>query len=453
GASSGDDADQPSDVKCRGMCGQFVFPCPREYPAEHAQRKAMKHFIPEDFTKEEVGLIFKQAVIKVGFLPKLDRLHVFSEPHKKYNPATNARARHFHIIFRFKTTFAHLQISSSKILHSQGIHGHFSFNLVGYHAYLSYCLKPSAGKLLSDLDLSPWSWPNTVQVAFVDKSPPQMAARNEKSSNKGRKRVLMTFSEVTDAFIEGHVKCASDAWRLAKSRKVAGDDTLYNTLGAQDATALVAKVLSAWNCEAAADTLVLRAEFPLSGFVPIDNLHQDLSQWMAVGHTSVSLILSGLGGRGKTELACSLMSAICQENGFHFINKLDRLRDIYLVRGQGLVVDEACLQNRTVDDAKDILDLKKDRDVSCRNRDGRVPKGTPRIFSTNWEYDQFFPADAKLTQNQEAIRRRILWVTVDRDLRINAAPAAPLPLEPLTSDEEDVFGHGGQLLDGAAPNS
>ncbi len=38
------------------------------------------------------------------------------------------------------------------MLAENGVHGHLSFNLVGYPAYLNYCLQPSAKKLLSDID-------------------------------------------------------------------------------------------------------------------------------------------------------------------------------------------------------------------------------------------------------------------------------------------------------------
>ena len=48
--------------------------------------------------------------------------------------------------------------------------------------------------------------------------------------------------------------------------------------------------------------------------------------------------------------------------------------------GEGLVVDGACFSDRDVDDLKGLLDLEKSRDVECRNRDGHIPKLTPRIF-------------------------------------------------------------------------
>jgi hypothetical protein len=450
GVSSEEDADQPSNTKTRGMCGQFVWACPREYPSDADVRRKRCLLIPEDLSKDALGKTFKLALSQANQLVNMDRIHIFGEPHKKYNPSTGLRARHYHIVFRSKVTFAHLQVA--KTLRKHGIHGHFSFNLVGYQAYLRYCLKPSASKLAADLDTQPWSWPDTVSVQdllkICDQPCPQMEARADGVAKRGRKRSLLSFSEVTDAFVEGGVKCARDAWMLAKARKVAGDDTLFNTLGSQDVSALVAKVISAWHCDSMImDTLRMSAEFPLDQFVPLDQIHPGLSEWLTNGHKTVSLIMSGRGGLGKTELACALMSRVCKGHGFHFLNRLDRLRDVLFISGQGLLVDEACLRERCVDDAKAILDVAKSRDVVCRNKDGRIPQATPRIFSTNWSWDQFFPPDAGKADHEFAIRRRSLWVSVDKDLRQKPQEEEEKAEDwgEEEEDEEDVLGHGGRL--------
>ena len=130
---------------------QFVWPCPREYPEDAQIRESQKWLIPADRTKEQTGLLFKQVVTKFGLGPNLVKIHVFDEPHKKYNRATGVRERHKHIIFKMKTPFAHLQIQ--KALAAKGVYGHFSFNLVGYVKYLAYCMVPSASliRLLASL--------------------------------------------------------------------------------------------------------------------------------------------------------------------------------------------------------------------------------------------------------------------------------------------------------------
>ena len=128
-------------------------------------------------------------------------------------------------------------MSIAKTLAGYGVQGHFSFNLKGYVAYLRYLLKPSAKKLLCDLDRDPWTFPRSVKtdqiISLCDKDTPQMDARNGvpiPGAGRGRKRSLLTFSEITDSFVENNVKSAKEAWQLAKARKLAGDDTLFNTL-------------------------------------------------------------------------------------------------------------------------------------------------------------------------------------------------------------------------------
>ena len=82
-----------------------------------------------------------------------------------------------------------------------------------------------------------------------------MSGRND-DRKRGKTRELMTFREITDAFVEGGVKSSGAAWSLAKQRKLVGHDTLYNTLGPQDVRALLAKVLSASYCRGSmSDTL------------------------------------------------------------------------------------------------------------------------------------------------------------------------------------------------------
>ncbi len=92
------------------------------------------------------------------------------------------------------------------------------------------------------------------------------------------------------------------------------------------------------------------------------------------------MILCGAAGLGKTEFACALIHKVSFAGAYHFINKQDRLRDVVFCPGEGLMVDEACMAGNSIDDVKSILDLAKGRDVECRNRDGFIPKHTPRIF-------------------------------------------------------------------------
>ena len=419
GDSSGDDEEAQALPSARGYCGQFVWPCPREYPEQVQTRRQRKWLIPADLSKAELGKLFKTEVVSFGHGPNLTRLHVFDEPHKKYNRANGTRERHKHVIFKMKTGFAHLKIQ--KALAAKGVYGHFSFNLVGYVQYLCYCMVPSAKKLQCDIDQDPWSWPPVASsdlLALCGKSSPQMDARN--GAPGGRKRKLMTFSEIADAFVEGNVRTEREAWILAKSRKVDGDDTLFNSLGAShDVATLVTKVRKAWDCERmTSGTLCTQPDYSLGQFLAIDSVHKDLPWWTREGWKTHSLILCGSGGLGKTEFACALMGLVAPSGTFHFINKKDRLREVVFSPGEGLGVDETCFSHNNVDDLKNLLDLGKSRDIECRNRDGHIPKLTPRIFSTNWPWEHFWPKEAWSPMHAYAISRRHFWVDVQFDLRV-----------------------------------
>ena len=451
GDSSGSDGEVEAAANARACCGQFVWPCPRKYPADVAQRTAQKRFIPKDLGKPELGKLFIRIAENVGQGQNLKKVHVFDEPHKRYNIVTGQRERHKHVIFKMETTFAHIKFQ--KELAKRGVYGHFSFNLVGYVAYLRYCLCESPKKLPADLDQSPWSWPSVdVQKlkALCDKPTPQMLARNGVAS--GRKRKLLTFSEVTDVFVEAKVKTARDAWMVAKTRKTAGDEILWNTLGdTRCVSTLVQKVRTAWSCEAmSTGTLQTQVKYGMDKFVPLAAVSTRLEKWCSGDWKKLALILAGEGDLGKTKFACALVHHVSPAGAFHFVNKVDRLRDVTFSPGEGLVVDEVGLASRSIDDVKGLIDLEENRDVDCRNKDGHIPMETPRAFLTNWPWEQFWPREA-LGSHATPVTRRVLWIDVKKDLRLLPKPDDSKKdgrVLPIAGDgDEDVFGFGGGLDD------
>ena len=205
----------------------------------------------------------------------------------------------------------------------------------------------------------------------------------------------------------------------------------------------------AWFCESmSAGTLHTRPVYGLGAFIPMGSVSADLLKWVSGGWKDYALVLSGKGGFGKTEFACALAHLVAPAKTFHFVNRIDRVRDLVFAPGEALVVDEACLATRDIDDAKALVNVKKTCDVMCRNRDGVIPAGTPRIFSTNWKWDRFWPREASDEQHAVAIRRRVLWVPVKGDLRRRpydvAQPTLP-EIEPLSapgSVDDDPMGFG-----------
>ena len=152
---------------------------------------------------------------------------------------------------------------------------------------------------------------------------------------------------------------------------------------------------------------------------------------------------------------CAQVHPIAPANAFHFVNRLDRLKDVKFATGQGLVLDEIGLCDREVDDAKALTDVKKTRDVQCRNSDGTIPAGTVRGISTNWTWETCWPPTAFMPKHLSGIKRRVTWVDITTDLRLmQGAPVAPVVHAAgapdvdiaVQSDDEDVFGFRGQAM-------
>lgn len=110
--SSSASEDDPAPTSKRGQVGQFVWPCPREYPSALEERKKRKHLIPEDVDKPAAGALFKKALAKNNQDGNLVRLHVFDEPHKRYHKDGQRRARHKHFLFKMRNTFAFVHTSA-----------------------------------------------------------------------------------------------------------------------------------------------------------------------------------------------------------------------------------------------------------------------------------------------------------------------------------------------------
>ena len=110
--SSSASEDEPAVSNTRGQVGQFVWPCPCEYPSELEERKKRKHLIPEDVDKPAAGALFKKALVKNKQEGNLLRLHVFDEPHKRYHKNGQRRARHKHFLFKMRNAFAFVHISA-----------------------------------------------------------------------------------------------------------------------------------------------------------------------------------------------------------------------------------------------------------------------------------------------------------------------------------------------------
>ena len=93
-----------------------------------------------------------------------------------------------------------------------------------------------------------------------------------------------------------------------------------------------------------------------------------------------------------------------------------------------MLVDEIEMSSWTPNQLKKLFDVVKSRRIKCRHINGSPPKGCPRIFCTNSDFDDFYPK-MKNKQDRTGVFRRQLFQVVVRDLKkISPMLAAPLPL-------------------------
>lgn len=106
-------------------------------------------------------------------------------------------------------------------------------------------------------------------------------------------------------------------------------------------------------------------------YYSFDN-YSELPDW----DHSLTLILVGSAGVGKTELAKLLLPRSLM------ISHIDRIREYDSTRYDGLIYDDCPLAHLHKEAQIHHIDVQNDRDVHCRYSTGHIPAGTRRIFTT-----------------------------------------------------------------------
>lgn len=196
-----------------------------------------------------------------------------------------------------------------------------------------------------------------------------------------------------------------------------GNVELWNYLGAiKSSNEVVALITKVWRMLGTFSHPMWKTvvAYPLSAF-EYDHL-PNVGQWASTLHSSHVLILSGLGGLGKTQLAKALMLHICPA-GFWFLDDPDDFRELgdSLQERQGMVVDEVCLATLGCNQIKKMFDLEETRRINCRYLNATIPAGMPRIFVSNSSEQDFYP---KMTmRDMTGVKRRAFFAEVIRDVR------------------------------------
>ena len=179
---------------------------------------------------------------------------------------------------------------------------------------------------------------------------------------------------------------------------------------------LLRKINGAWHPTETGRTLKAAPKYSLACF----SAPSAVQEWVS---TTAALVLSGRGEVGKTSLTAAALASVCGH--YHFISSRDQIKGLIFLNSAGLLWDEACFAEQDVDLCKGLVDLEHDRSIHCRNVDGLIPAGTPRVYATNHTWESFWPRMDP--EHRHAVKRRVEWVTVAEDLRLQRRRQLPPP--------------------------
>ena len=425
--SSSEDSMEPAKAAERGMVGMWTWPCPRTYPKKREDRERQRCLKPADWDKATLCQKFRDVLQKRRLVANLQKMVIVVESHKKWDPESEQREKHYHLVAKFKAPFAHIRVNQD--MSSLGANGKWSFNLCGFAAYLHYILRESSKKVGTDLDPQPFFWPSSFTIEHANEIMDKVSSSQlQRKGNSGLKdhmeanlqrkerpskhqRKTLTFSEFTDIVVECKIQTEQQLYQVAKNQKKDGHDLLWNFLGqAKDPEQLLARCLRAWHCDKMPPTLLhTEWKYKIEDF----DVPPEVWEWFTKYRLTRTLVLSGPGGCGKTALCAALMAA---HGSFYFLDKLDVVKRCLFQSTTSLLVDDVCLKGLSVDDCKSWLDNTVCRFAACRHSDGMLPPGM-RCFTTNWDKAGFLPHEANHLEHVTAISRRMWWVSVNKDLR------------------------------------
>ena len=106
---------------------------------------------------------------------------------------------------------------------------------------------------------------------------------------------------------------------------------------------------------------------------------------------------------------------------YWFVDDPDDLKNIdgQIRAGHGILIDEIKLCDVPPNQIKKMFDLEHTRSIRCRNVNGTLLAGVPRILTTNSTKDEFFPPMS--AQDRTGVERRHIFEVVKQDIRRHAA--------------------------------
>ena len=102
--------------------------------------------------------------------------------------------------------------------------------------------------------------------------------------------------------------------------------------------------------------------------------------------------------RLRSPLALYLLTGALLGPNYYQLDNADQLKELKLRAADGILWGDLHLATMPLDEIKKLLDVEYSRTIRCRFRDGVVPVGCVRIFTTNANsLEQFVPHDITLS--------------------------------------------------------
>lgn len=119
-----------------------------------------------------------------------------------------------------------------------------------------------------------------------------------------------------------------------------------------------------------------------------------------------TLVLKGPSNMGKTELAKAALNLLTGKPAL-FCRNLNKLK--FRDAGQAFILDDMNFHNIGRTKMIALTDIENESDIRVLFGMHTIDAGTPRIFTTNEEYEDYFPLDTT-----EAVKRRVRWLDLTK---------------------------------------
>lgn len=124
----------------------------------------------------------------------------------------------------------------------------------------------------------------------------------------------------------------------------------------------------------------------------------------------LAVVFTGKSNAGKTAFALAHFKQP------YLISHMDQLKEFNPLEHDGIVFDDMSFRHLPPETCIHLVDLEYDRFIHCRHHTGFLPKGMPRMFTSNKPFMHVFNFDACDEQQDVAIKRRIHHLLVNQAL-------------------------------------